>query len=182
MHLRADQVVGRSQGDMNKKLQIPRFQLQRVYEDGSRDEPKVHPLAGIDAICCMGRRGFLLTSAIGAGALAVFSAGCDSKPDSDKPSGEKNGQPQEPPVPELKTRYLDGLAAHLRGARTINFSPDGTMLAFTESPSHVKFWVMPSGKLHSQRDMFGPGRLAFSWRSSPISIFSCYGRLLRGLY
>ena len=66
---------------MSETPRVPRFQLQKIYTDGSREAPELHALNGINAACRMGRRGFLLTSAIGAGALAALTLGCDATPE-----------------------------------------------------------------------------------------------------
>ena len=109
---------------MAKKLHTPKFQLQNVYADGSRDEPELYALNGIDAKCRMGRRGFLLTSAIGAGTLAALTLGCDSTPEKKAPLQNA------PTLPQVSTQSVDGVAAHWPDSiYTLAFSPDGSLLA-----------------------------------------------------
>lgn len=121
---------------MRKKLQVPKFQLEKVYSDGSRDEPALHALNGIDIGCRMGRRGFLLTSAVGVGVVGMLSV-----------SGVAEAAEKELTQPSDDAKKMKGLVAHLDAVNTLAFSPNGRMLASGSKDKTVKLWSIPDGKL-----------------------------------
>jgi len=100
--------------------------MQRIYSDGSIEEPMLYGIEGFDTDWKMGRRGFLLLSAIGIGALS----GCIDKLISSEP--EKCGE---------------GIRAHTNTVNALSFSPDGKLLASGSSDGTIKIWEMPLGKL-----------------------------------
>ena len=155
---------------MSNKIQKPRFQLERVCDDGSREEPELHSLDGIDADCRMGRRGFLLTSAVGLGALAALLLGYtsrsanakDDKPVSDpapaSPAGPKTNGDDPANIPHINAPDIHGLAAHKRAAFSISFSPDSKTLFTAGNDGAVKLWSIPDGKLRKLQQTFGGKR------------------------
>ncbi len=157
---------------MNKKLQIPRFQLQRVYEDGSRDEPKLHALTGIDAACRMGRRGFLLTSAIGTGLLAGLTAMAGCVPQavstgamkSTQIPGQTDLEPVTFPAQASPPRSTNSVKAHKGGIMDLAFSPDGKLLAsIAAEDTTIKLWSIFDAKLlHTITEEQSPEGIAFS--------------------
>jgi len=124
---------------MSDGIQKPRFQLEKIYDDGSREEPELHSLDGIDANCRMGRRGFLLTSAVGAGALAALSTGCAF--------GSASSRAQDIGVPRINAPNIHGLVAHEGIVHSLVFSSDSKMLFTAGNDSKVKLWSIPEGKL-----------------------------------
>ena len=161
---------------MSSKIQKPRFQLERVYDDGSREEPELHSLDGIDADCRMGRRGFLLTSAVGAGALAALLSGCASgsaQSRGDKPTGSKAPAP-----PRIYAPNIHGLTAHGRTVHSLIFSSDSKTLFTAGSDDKVKFWSIPEGKL--QGTVVGSKLVSIALDANDkILVTGIFGGLLR---
>ncbi|MCL1926461.1 MAG: hypothetical protein FWF95_04925 [Syntrophorhabdaceae bacterium] len=140
---------------MSDETQKPRFQLEKVYADGSREEPELHSLTGIDETCRMGRRGFLLTSAIGMGAMASLLNGCASgsaaQPKNNTSSSSPAAKPKipgyPPDLPRIDAPKIHGLAAHGKTVHSLAFSPDVKTLFTAGSDDKVKLWSIPDGKL-----------------------------------
>jgi len=142
---------------MSDGINRPRFQLEKVYADGSREEPELHSLDGIDANCRMGRRGFLLTSAIGVGALAALSTGCASgsaQSVSSDSAGPKAPANHPVSAPRISAPKIHGLTAHRNTVHSLVFSSDGKTLFTAGSDDKVKLWSVPEGKLQKT---FGGG-------------------------
>ncbi len=148
---------------MSDKTRVPDFKLEKIYSDGSREEPQLHALSGIDVNCRMGRRGFLLTSALGAGALAALSSGCLSVSKL-SPTLDNSLRQQIKITPNLvKADYPAGIASHIGTVYALAFSSDGKLLASTSSDSVGKIWSMPDGKLLSTfKAENNPHALAFT--------------------
>ncbi|MCL1889240.1 MAG: WD40 repeat domain-containing protein [Desulfovibrionaceae bacterium] len=126
---------------MSGRTRIPKFQLEKIYAGGNLEAPELHRLESLDPSCRMGRRGFLLTSALGAGALAALLPGCQTRKDE-----EKTEEPQAA-LPELRVDIADSLAAHHIGIPALAFHPDGGLLASGSNDQTVKLWSIPEGKL-----------------------------------
>ncbi|MCL1889241.1 MAG: WD40 repeat domain-containing protein [Desulfovibrionaceae bacterium] len=124
---------------MREKTGMPRFQLEKIYDGGHREEPELHRLEGLDPSCRMGRRGFLLTSALGAGALAALLPGCQAQ--------EEKKEETQAALPELRVDINNDLKAHRSLVRALAFHPGGSLLASGSGDATVKFWSMPEGKL-----------------------------------
>ena len=132
-------------------MPVPQFQLEKVYADGSQEEPELHELHGLDTTCRMGRRGFLLTSAIGGGALAALSAGCIALPSEAKTPEDPTASSQSN-LPELSAKPIHGILAHRNRITSLAFSPDGkTLFSVAED---VKLWSVPAGKLQKTLKKF----------------------------
>jgi WD40 repeat protein len=168
---------------MSEKMRLPKFKLERVYSDGGREEPELHGISGIDTDCRMGRRGFLLTSAVGAGALAALSSGCGTPFAGGRSSGR---EPREvlgaliTPNKSVRADGARGVKAHLRAVLALAFSPDGKTLASTSEDKTLKLWSIPEGrprKTHKlQREAlslaFAPERgTLFSGMSDGVTVF-----------
>ena len=140
------------------KFKKQNFRLQRIYSDGSKEEPMVYGLEDIDVDWRMGRRGFLITSAIGIGALS----GCIA-PKSESISPEITALPEQSivskptlePTPEPTPESMVGgcdesIRAHTESVKAVSFSPDGKLLVSASdygiSEKGIKFWEMPSGE------------------------------------
>ncbi len=149
---------------MSDKMRVPNFKLEKVYSDGRREEPQLHALSGIDVNCRMGRRGFLLTSALGAGALAALSSGCMSA-NSKFSSENATSLRQQIKITSnvLEADYPHGIASHKGGVYALAFSPDSKLLASASSEGVLKTWSMPDGKLrHTLKLGQCPRALAFT--------------------
>ena len=110
---------------------MPQFQLEKIYADGNREELELHRLESIDASCRMGRRGFLMTSALCVGTLL-----------SCKPAQEAK---QKPAIPTVREDITSSLLAHQIDAPNLAFHPDGKLLA-TCGEGGLDFWEMPDGE------------------------------------
>ena len=114
------------------KFQKQNFRLQRIFSDGSKEEPKVYGLEDIDVDWRMGRRGFLITSAIGIGVLS----GCIA------PKSESTPEP----TPEnMEGKCAENIRAHTDAVFALSFSLDGKLLASGSGDKTIKLWEMPSG-------------------------------------
>jgi WD40 repeat protein len=125
------------------KFSKPGFHLQRVYSDGSTEDPKVYKLKDINGDWNMGRRGFLITTAIGIGMLSG-NASCTSKQNESK-SVEK--QSESNPVEKSVGVCAEEIQAHTNIVEALSFSPNGKVLASGSDDKTIKLWEMPSRKL-----------------------------------
>ena len=112
-------------------MKAPKFQLQKVYEDGNREEPKLFELKDVNAGWRMGRRGFLLTTAVGVGALGACAPNA----------------PQTSPTTGTKEESQYCAWSHLEDVISVCFSGDGRILASGSGDWTIKLWEMPSGNL-----------------------------------
>jgi len=150
---------------------IPRFELQRVYEDGSRDEPQIYRITEIPANTKTSRRGFIKTSLLVAG--AAIEVACSSKSPgrtkvktSPVPAKKTTQTPltktsktspaKTAPEPAITSQISksnnncgssEGLYSHQNFVNAVAFHPDGTMLASVSSDKTIKLWSVPGGKL-----------------------------------
>lgn len=149
---RAGTKYRRRNWQMPEKIKMPKFQLERIYSDGSHDQPELFELLDLAPNCRMGRRGFMLTSALGAGALALLGGSCLPAPQpgtpQDKNTPKSNETANELVIGnEVKATRIFGLAAHLNTVSALAFSPDGKTLASGSHDKTIKLWSVPDGKL-----------------------------------
>ena len=114
-------------------MKTPQFLLRRVYSDGNREEPQLYEINEIHADWKMGRRGFLLTTAVGVSALS-----CMTTPKTTKAASN---------APEITGGCADEIKAHIGPVESVACSPDGKLLASGSSDKSIKLWEMPTGKL-----------------------------------
>ena len=145
-------------------MEIPKYQLQKVCKDGSREEPALYEIHDLPRLgdFKLGRRGFLLTSAIGAGLMGALSTGCA---DLDLGSGWPFGMDSSEGLEKTPLR------AHLGVVAGLAFSPDGSLLA-SHGRGSIEVRELPSGNL---RAAFGGTRKS---RGSSALCFSPDGRWL----
>ena len=110
----------------------PNFGLEKFYENGSREAPEIFKIGDLNGDWCMGRRGFLGTSAVGAAAMWSL-LGCSGGEDS--------------PEKAVDGKCQTDILAHRSGVTSIAYSPDGKLLVSGGNDSKVKLWDMPSGRL-----------------------------------
>lgn len=133
----------------NKK---PSFLLQRIYSDGSCDEPQIHEVKEVDNDWTMNRRGFLATAGIGVGVLGNLGL-----------IGKVRA--------EVGDQCSEEIKAHSDAVYSLAFSPDGKLLASGSADGSIKLWTMPEAKLIRSL----PGHLIASVNSLA---FSPEGKLL----
>ncbi len=108
--------------------EIPHFELQRVYEDGTADEPEISPVLSVPADTMTDRRGALGFGLVLGGGVAA-STMMGSTPSQAKKTG------------------LINLKAHSDRVSRLVVSSDGKLLISRGKDNALKFWSMPDGKL-----------------------------------
>ncbi len=119
------------------KIERPRFELTRIYEDGAREAPRIVPVTEVPWTTLMSRRG-ALGLGIGA-AAALFLLEGRGKADS-----LASGNPQRESTikaPEKPT------LAHASQINDLAITPDGKLLISGSADNTVKLWSMPEGRL-----------------------------------
>jgi WD40 repeat protein len=112
----------------------PRFELTRVFTDGTREELQVVPITAIPAATLTGRRGFLATTALfGAGVSAAAVLGYTQATNADNLAPYHG--------------CGSGILAHTDQVNSLAFSPDGKTLASGSDDNTVKPWSIPDGVL-----------------------------------
>src|SRR4030067_169286 len=130
-------------------MKTPQLLLRRVYADGNREEPQLYEINEIHADWKMGRRGFLLTTAVGVSALS-----CMTTPKTTKAASN---------APEITGGCADEIKAHIGPVESVACSPDGKLLASGSSDKSIKLWEMPKGKLlNTLTGHGGVGSVSFS--------------------
>jgi len=114
------------------RFKIPNFRLQKIFSDGSKQEPMLYTLKEIDGSWRMGRRGFLITTGIGIGVLSGYA--------------QKGMLAHAEKAPVMDGKCADEVKAHRRFITAVSFSPDGKLLASGADDRTIKLWEMPSGK------------------------------------
>lgn len=110
-------------------MKMPKFELTKIYEDGSQETPEVFPVEKLPFDAHTGRRGFL---GAGMAAAALLTNGTLL---SGKASVAKTALPS-----------ASGILAHDSALESLHFSEDGKTL-ISKAINDLKIWTMPSGKL-----------------------------------
>ncbi|MDR1407862.1 MAG: hypothetical protein LBJ23_07440 [Tannerella sp.] len=110
-----------------KKVLKPRFILTRVYDDGSRDEPRIAPLAQAVGESKMNRRGFLGAGLTASAALALLDS-CSVARWNVRSS------------PRQEDRECGKTYAHSDDVVHLSISGNGQMLASGSKDGTVKCW------------------------------------------
>jgi WD40 repeat protein len=119
----------------------PRYELARVYSDGTQESAEILPITRVPWDAKMNRRGFLGVGVTAASVLAALGntetvLGADEKKlendkfDSDSP-GLDCGEAQ----------------AHTKGVSALTISPDGRILVSGGDDHIIKLWSLPEGNL-----------------------------------
>ena len=117
------------------KIERPRFELARVYSDGTQEEPEIISVGQMPWDTKMERRGFLGVG-VGIASLLLLLDGKATAQVAPTKSQTSNVPVKVPDkVIKAHLKYVDGLA----------FSPDGKILA--SFSGDIKLWSLPDGKL-----------------------------------
>jgi len=160
--------------------QAPRFELSRVFDDGSR-EVEIVSVAALPHDLKMGRRGFLGTGATAAGVLGFMTSGCAHMPDGLVPDFLKGSKPASPkPKPHAPAARTDqaakpsslpaprpepacgGALAHRGEIKALAYAPDGSLLLSGGNDGLVKIWEPANGRLTTTLKGHGAGITALA--------------------
>lgn len=120
------------------KFERPRFELARVYSDGTTEAPEIVPVMQMPWETQMNRRGFMGAGLTGTAVLMVL-VGCKQRTVKEVDIRES---------PELERKGPDTLLqAHQGTVKQLLFSADSTTLVSSSSDNTVKQWSVPDGKL-----------------------------------
>jgi len=170
------------------------FQLERHFKNGEKESPEIHRIDDIDSDWKMGRRGFLISTAVGLSALGLFK---------NPLSGEEKTNENK----AKKENFCSGIAtAHADSINATAINKDSTLLATAGSNDDllIKIWDFPSGRhLHTMASSSGYiSQLRFSpesrylynstsldnkiyiWeigKEKPKAVISGYKKMLRAL-
>lgn len=142
-------------------IEPPRFELTRVYSDGTSDPPQIVSVFQMPGNTLMERRGFL---GVGATALLLLLDGCSPVLDTeDSPAViAATGEPTIPPPEMEKTPEPTSgsaaaavpaevpnevLKAHSNSISTLTIMPDGKALVSGSLDKTTKLWALHEGKL-----------------------------------
>jgi WD40 repeat protein len=118
------------------KIERPRFELTRIYEDGAREAPEIVPVTEVPWVTPMSRRGAL---GVGVGAAAALflleGRGEAGSLASRNPQRENTIKAPEKPAP-----------AHAGQINDLAITPDGKSLISGSADNTVKLWSMPEGR------------------------------------
>ncbi len=137
------------------KIPKPRFELARVYSDGTK-EVEIVSVTDIPLDTTTGRREFLATSLTAAAALGIMGMGCSTRT----------------PVASRKERSDCAKRwSHARSIQSLAISPDGRILASGSGDKTIKLWELPTGTLRKTLNghVEGINALAISPNSGILS-------------
>ncbi|MDR2111577.1 MAG: hypothetical protein LBQ62_00485 [Candidatus Accumulibacter sp.] len=126
-------------------MKLPRFELTRVYEDGTQEPPRIFPVTRLPWETKMDRRGFLGAAVMAGAALAASpDAGAGTPKPAVGASAKKGGEVQPAPSSDL----CQDARAHSQSVRDLLISPDGKLLvSIGIEEKTVKLWSLPDGAL-----------------------------------
>lgn len=125
------------------KIERPRFELARVYEDGTSEAPEIVPVTEVPWNTPMSRRG-MLGVGVGAAAVLFLLEGEVRARSKDGSVGEEMTRPfQKDSV--VKAPEKPALA-HTKEIGALGITPDGKMLISGSEDNTVKFWSLPDGR------------------------------------
>lgn len=150
------------------KMERPRFELTRVYSDGSQDEPEIVPVAQMPWDTKMSRRGALGVGLTVTGVLALLS-GCDGKNIFDTKMAKETELQDSPDI--QRNSPATKLKAHKQNIVKLIFSADSTTLISASQDSAVKQWAIPDGNLLGTVSVASLGRGSYSHLGlSPLEV------------
>lgn len=121
-------------------MKVPRFELQRVFDDGRKDPPEIVPVLRMPWDTQAERRGFL-----GAGLFAGAVIGLTGCRDLRRAPSPADVSSAAPPSPESFCSSYG--RAHGTSVAQVAFSPDGKWVGSASQDGTAKLWAVPSGKL-----------------------------------
>ncbi|MDR0578657.1 MAG: WD40 repeat domain-containing protein [Candidatus Accumulibacter sp.] len=140
-------------------MKIPRFELVRVHEDGTREEPRIVPVTGLPWDVETDRRGFL-GAAIMAGVALMPSADAEAKPP--KPPRGAAAKKKEDVPPAAASDPCKNSRAHKNYIGDLVISPDGKRLvSIALNDAAIKLWRLPDGALVKTLDGHRKGRVEY---------------------
>lgn len=105
------------------KLQRPRFELARVFSDGTEETPEIIPVGCMPWETRMGRRGFLGVGVGAAAVICLLDEGADAK------ELERWIETQDTQPGNLSTKApSESVLAHLYSVEGLGISPNGKTL------------------------------------------------------
>ncbi len=126
------------------KVERPRFELTRVYSDGTQEVPEIVSVAQMPWDTKMSRRGVLGVGLTVTGVLALLS-GCNEKNIFTSQTAKETDIQDSPDVQRKSPTTV--LKAHKQNIVKLIFSADSANLVSASQDSTVKQWAMPDGNL-----------------------------------
>ncbi len=120
------------------KINIPRFELTRVYSDGTSEKPEIIPVGQIPCNTKFDRRG-LLGVGVGIASLLLVLDGKATAQVTPSTPNQTDNVPVKVPDKVIK--------AHKGTVHEVVFSPVGKIVASGSSDNTIKLWSLPDGKL-----------------------------------
>jgi WD40 repeat protein len=118
------------------KIERPRFELTRIYEDGAREAPEIVPVTEVPWITPMSRRGAL---GVGIGAAAALFL-LEGRGEADSLASRNPQRDNTIKAPEKAA------PAHAGQINDLAMTPDGKLLISSSTDNTVKLWSMPEGR------------------------------------
>lgn len=145
-------------------MKLPRFELTRVYEDGSREPPQVFPVTKLPWETKTDRRSFLGAAVMAGTVLAATSCAELARTVAKIGASAKT----------FPCRCPEDACAHENRVEVLVISPDGKLL-ISRGGGLVKLWSLPDGALvktlegHRGRIAISPnGKLLISGNNDKI--------------
>jgi len=128
------------------KIEKPRFELTRVYSDGTKEIPEIIPVTEMPWDTKMKRRGFL---GVGVGIAALLFL-LDDK--AEAKGFERWQKIESSGLDDISTKApSETLSAHLYAVDALTVSPDGKTIVSVGGDGFLKTWSLPNGRLILRR-------------------------------
>lgn len=127
------------------KIERPKFELTRVFSDGTREPPEIVPVTEMPWDTKMSRRG-ALGFGLTATAVLIMLGACDRSSSIFSRKTVKEVDLED--LPDAQRKAPDAvLQAHKQAVSKLTFSADSTTLTSSANDGTVKQWSVPDGKL-----------------------------------